>query len=632
MLKNFSEPFAKKQYSPLNTRKFKELVQIGNESAEELSSKIGRLVDPKVTEFFKIIRLLYESEIDYACLMELSNSIYRKQLNTNTCYKNKLVGVDSQDEMTIFGNIETMSSISRLFISSLTDILVNDKQVNVDNSFWMEVDKNPSLQDHMVKSFDVGKVFNLNFLRIKSTYLTYFVTHRKQMEFLDFMKVGNEQLFEKWYKHCFELADMQKLEVIFERPIRRLTEWTAILEDLKTLTEDGIVLNSELCDNIAGAYDQYRSFEKYVENEITEFNGAVKYDFSLTPIEIIQSYGVDDKREEMPLQLSDNEIREKIANNDSKCLRSRNSNKTLDRSTLTASIFSGTSSRYSEFDLNSFVRPTLMSRGSNSNFKPRMTFKLLSNTFDSLTLADLVENFKKTHKGLMDLKKSLAKEDMLSIFDINLKHAMAWKEMIECLADNPSLKESADLFIFSMYKAYIDKLQRLREDATVMKVTEMEASVKEPLTSIIKHCDSVRAQLRDLNTLKKDYMMYLRERRSSVHDMKRDILASHFEMLQEKILHELPVFLELVMQALSLIVLNYQKLMLRYLEISAGGDLFLIRDLETLGKLKKDVGRNFDILDSYSSSRFLSKRYVRDNWEFEQDKTESRVLRKLFEL
>lgn len=626
VLNDNAQPLNKKQNSPLNLRRFQEIVKLERDQAES-DFDISSHINPKVTKFFEIVRRLYESELEYAELMEASNLIYRKTLNENRSFKNKLVNIDSHDELLIFGNIETISSISRLFLSSLRDIIfIGDHSEVVDSHVWDEIYKNPTLQDLLLASFDIGKVFNLNFLRIKSTYLTYFVTHQKQMELFDLIRAGNPYLFHRWYDHCLKAAGGNKLEDILQRPIKRLQEWVDILENLSLLSNGA--LSQQLCATIKKSHEQYASFVRYVENETSEFNGNAMYDFSLTPLEIIQSYGPEIKTAkyeeawpEQPQKTSQN-IEEKLP------ALEIPKNETENQSRV-ASVYSDTSSRYSG---DSTIAPISESRIS----KHLSESENQSNARNDLTLADHVSKLKKIHKGAIQLQRAIGKEDMLLIIDNNLKHAALWKDVIECEQAGNSIatedSQQQGIYVTSMYSAYIDKLQKSREEATMMKLTGMETSVKTPLSSIIGNCNAVRSQIRDLNALKKDYMLYLREKTSSGHDLKRDILGKHFENMQRKMIKDLPRFIDLVHKALEILILNYHKMMLKYLEISVGGELFLVRDLELLGSLKKDSGKNFDILQNYSASRYCSKRMVRENWQFKQDPTASRVVRKLFEL
>lgn len=612
------EPFNKNSSSPLNKR--------------TNSSTINdhTLTDAEGTDrsnFFGTVRHLFESETAYIQTMEAALLIYRRVLHGNRSFKNKLIQQDSHDELLLFGNIETISSISRLFLSALeSNLSLDERFKTVDYKFWDEINNNHVLQNEVLRQFDVGKAFNLHFLRIKSTYLSYSVSHRKQKELLELLRAGNPQLFQKWYECCLESADTMGLDDIFEAPIRRLEQWSTILTELSASSQN--ILSEEFSNNISNALLQYKSFAKDVANETMEFNNNAMYDFSLTPGEIIQSYGFE-------LQ-DDQKIAKKVQKSSSHSFRQDVDNVLLDvkfakresRNTASRSnsIFSGSSSRYSG---DSTIVPPSQAKAAQLSPEPQSRVDPVY----EFTLADHVTKLKKVHRGLLELKNVIGKEDMLSILDINLKQARLWEAVNDCeaISSNEGLSEGKLDADVSMYTSHIEKLMRQREEATMMKLEEMEKAVKTPLSVIINHCEGVRSHLRDFNALKKDYLSYLREKSSS-HDVKREILGKHFEHMQVVMLHQLPRFIELVHKAIEAITLNYHKKLLRYLEISAGGEKYLIEDLESLGLQKRDVGKNYDILESYSASRYHSKRMVRDDWQFAQDPTASRVLRKLFEL
>ncbi|QLQ79500.1 hypothetical protein HG537_0C01470 [Torulaspora globosa] len=600
-----ANPPSKKQFSPLNLRKFSDVVVL---DSDDKNSNQASLI-----EFLQVVRALFESEVRYANLMELSNLVYRKALHDNRAFRNKLIRNDSSEELVLFGNIATISSISRLFISGLETILTCDQAPAVGgDEYWDDLLGNETMQDELMKKFDIGKVFNLHFLRIKTTYLTYSATHGKQKQLLELLREGNPQLFKKWHDGCLKAAQMNKLEHIFESPITRLKEWVNVLNRMYPLSLK--VLGEEFSGNILKALEQFQSFEKDVAAETKEFNNNAMYDFSLTPIEIIQSYGSEQQTVKASAALQTSQ-RASHQSSDKDLLHlagtKRDSKATSGRA---ASIFSGSSSRYSGDS-------TSLTAAEVNTLQESQETEWLPDEKESLTLMDHITKLKKIHRGLIALKSVIVKKDMLSLLDINLKHAKAWEAVIQCAGHETS-----------MYSAYVEKLQRQREEATLMKVEEMEVSVRAPLSMLIQLCERVRSRLRDLNTLKKDYMTYLRERSSSTHDIKKDILGKHFENMQKQMLHELPEFIKLVHKVFEMIILNYHRKMLRYLEIAAGGDTFLIQDLENLGKLKKDVGKHFDILETFSASRYYSKRMVRDEWKFPQEPTASRVLRRLFEL
>lgn len=609
----------KKQYSPLDLRKFLDVTKL-DEGGNEKSSE-------STQEFLGVLRELVDSETEYVRTMETSISVFRKTLREHKTFKNKLIQKDSHDELLLFGNIETISSISRLFLSSLTDGLSPNTSVEtIEEEYWTGLNSNEDRSRCILHGLDIGKAFNLHFLRIRSTYLSYSVTHQKQNELLELLRSGNPHLFQKWYDCCMKLAGMKKLEDIFERPIKRLGEWTELLSRLLASSQD--LLDENLISNLSNALNQYASFVRDVANETKEFNNNAVYDFSLTPSEIIQSYEIEWKNENNSFSKPERNVLSASSSGrdtDNVSL----SVKTMKRGTRDAvnSVFSGSSSRYSG---DSTIVPIQEVKTIHSSPGPQ----LMSENIDDLTLAEHVTKLKRVHRGLIELKNIIGKEDMLTIFDMNLKYAKLWASVMNCEASLHPMEDIEEVQRpkIPLYYSYILRLERQREEAILMKVEEMEKLVKVPLSSVIQLCEFVRSHLRDLNALKKDYLSYLRERKTSIHDVKREILSKHFEQMQAKMLHQLPSFIKLTHRVIEFIILNYHKTMLRYLEIAAGGEKSVIEDLEFLGGLKRDVGKNLDILEGYSSSRYRSKRMVRDEWEFDQDPASSRVLRKLFEL
>lgn len=622
-------PLSKKQFSPINMKRFSNSMKIRDTPVEP-----DLFPNSETSKFFSVVRSLYTSETEYCELLDACNLIYRNVLHENRTYRHKLLEPSSNDEFLLFGNLETISSISRLFITGLKQIiLTGNKSLEIDDDIWEQIGDNRSLQKRILSDFDIGKVFNTNFFRIKSTYLSYCGYHRKQMELLDNMRSKNPHVFYRWYEHCYGASGNHKLEDILGKPVKRIAEWTAFLETFLSLAFK--ILDKEFCAPIEKAYEEYSSFSNYIENETSEFNCNAMYDFSLTPNEIIQSYD-SDKTDDFKPQL---EVSSMIS--ESQISQNRESSRTLSLprghvsdgsghlrlSDYTNCVFSGSSSRYSG------------DTAAAQSLEPSQRQKFLSVVTQTCgdsqhTLADHISIFKKLHRGLIHLKDVLGDDDMLSIIDINLRHAELWGQVAEFeKVDSPNNSEAEQaILVSSMCSAYTDKLKRQREEATMMKLTFFESSVKRPLLVIIKYCDGVRSRLKDLNSLKKDYMVFLRQKVSHTHDLKRDILAKHFEKMHRKMALELPKFIKLIHDTLKYLVLNYHRVMLKYLEISAGGENYIIRDLEQLGKLKRDVGKNYDILQMYSTARYCAKRLVRENWQFDQDPTSSRVLRRLFEL
>lgn len=625
-LESVYEPVLKKIYSPIDTGQFSNVLKIKRTPAELVS------IEPTaVSKLFSVLRSLYESELEYAELIDLANSVYRKMLRDTKSYRNKLLEANTNEDFLLFGNLETISSISRLFVTGLNNVITAEKKtdVEINKDFWELINADVALQNTILSQLDIGKIFHTNFFRIKSTYLSYCGSHRKQMELFENMRFKNPQLFYRWYENSYKLAGNRKLEDILSDPVRRISQWLSFLKQFLSLSRN--TLNTEYCKSIEEAYEKYYSFSKYLENETYEFNKNAMYDFSLTPIEIIQSYkperDEDIKHQLKPLAMKNATISPNRGSSQDFLVKKKENEAYLRVSNGVNSVFSGTSSRYSGDTV------------AVQSLEPVQRQKYLSVVSQSCgeannTLADYSSRFKRIHRGLIHLKDILSDDGMLSILDTNLQFVEIWRQVVECHATK--VTDFADLdkatLVSSMCSAYMFQLKKQREEATIMKLTYFEQSVKRPLMLLLEYCDLVRNQLKDLNSLKKDYMIYLRQRFSHSVDMKRDIIGKHFERMHKKMAQDLPHFIDLVHQILTFLLLNYHKVLLKYLEISAGGENFIIRDLEQLGKLKRDVGKNYDIVQAYSTSRYCAKRLVRENWNFEQDPTSSRVLRKLFEL
>lgn len=630
---DFEGPSSKKQYSPINTDRFVSAIKI-----KETPTEPDISANSETSKFYSVVKSLYISENEYADLIDTCNLVYRNVLHENRSYRNKLLELGSNEEYLLFGNLETISSISRLFAGGLKRIILNGKNHGeIDDDIWEQIDTNSSLQEQLLSQFDIGKVFNTNFLRIKSTYLSYCGSHCQQMELFETLRLKNPSIFYRWYEHCYEISGCKKLEDILSKPVKRIAEWSAFLETFTSLVPK--ILKEDFCTSIEKAYSDYSSFSNYIENETSEFNSNAMYDFSLTPIEIIQSYDTDKAKDFKPQlevlpMVSGNQSCHDRESSQTLSLPRREDNNSNDAHLAmprgmsgTNSVFSGTSSRYSGDTV------------ATQSLEPTQRQKFLSVVSQTCgdsqqTLADHISTFKKLHKGLIHLKSAINNDDMLSIIDINLKHTEFWREVIEFENIDPSQHAGAEqaILVSSLCSAYTEKLKRQREEATLMKLTFFESSVKRPLKIMLEYCESVKDRLKDLNSLKKDYMAFLRQKTFHTHDLKRDILAKHFEHMHRKMARDLPKFMQLLHETLKYIILNYHKVMLKYLEISAGGENFLIKDLEQLGKLKRDVGKNYDILQMYSTARYCAKRLVRENWQFDQDLTSSKVLRRLFEL
>lgn len=106
----------KKIYSPINTEIFQNVVRLNLSPQIPNSPHEG-------CKFYKIVQEFYLSEVEYYNNLLTANNVYRKALNSDPRFKNKLVKLDSSDELLLFGNIDTIASISKILVTAIKDLL-----------------------------------------------------------------------------------------------------------------------------------------------------------------------------------------------------------------------------------------------------------------------------------------------------------------------------------------------------------------------------------------------------------------------------------------------------------------------------------------------------------------------------
>lgn len=145
-------------------------------------SSLRESVDDEKDEvtFYQIIREFYESEIRYIETMQMATCVYRKALHNNSKFKNKIIKANSLDEILLFGNIDIIASISKIFVATLNKLLLgNNIQGKIEGSFWDKLYTDSDSLERIYNTFDIGNLFEQHIDRIKTTYLNYFVTDRK---------------------------------------------------------------------------------------------------------------------------------------------------------------------------------------------------------------------------------------------------------------------------------------------------------------------------------------------------------------------------------------------------------------------------------------------------------------------
>ncbi|KAK5960068.1 Fus2p PWA37_002558 [Arxiozyma heterogenica] len=556
--------------------------------------------------FYQIIRKLYESEIEYIETMQMATCVYRKALHTHPKFKKKLFDPNSSDEVLLFGNIDTIASISKIFVASFNKLLLGDNiQNEIDVNFWDKLLEDGDSLKRMYDTFDIGNLFEQHLHRIKTTYLNYFVTERKQIYLYKQLQEKYPTLFQKWIEYCLTRCQFTHLEIILRRPMQRVHEWINILSDLLQIGSIGSLLSDNLIKTLNQSLHNYKEFVCHIENEISEYNGMnnKNYDYSLTPMEIIESYH--------------NAYQDIQNSND------------CNKDTHSMNNFSNTSCCYSNSLeqskglLNPIENPNYNTEYNNINFLNKMT------------LPENIVIFKNIFNNINKLRILFCKMNFFSLIDRNINNLQKWIDIERCetFFDNNILlvnnQENNRLFL-PISPEYLEELKKIKKKITILKLTDFEVGIMIPLNKLLKASSQIRHNLKDLKTLKKDYIIYLKEKKTNVYDVKRHVIGKHYEQLQNKIERDLPVFIRLVYQLIELIILNYNKLMMNFFEIMSGGHSYLQKDIQSTASNTSVL--HADILQQYSASRHYVKKLVRDNWQFPCDTSVSRPLRRLFEL
>ena len=554
----------------------------------------------EIDGFFNLLERLHDSEVEFGKSLTLVNSVYRESLQQNKQLLSKLQKENSTNELLLFGNIDTICSISYIFATSLRGIL---KQNN--NKNWSTPEKhrpNNDIQHETKLNLSIASVFEQHLFRCNSTFMSYAAGHCKQMQLYE--KLTTDKKFQEWYEDCMKKAHFRPLRDLLKFPLNRVCSWLDYIDQLIKAMPS--VLSEEESEKMYRIKENYVLFQKKLTIEINDFESNPEFDYTLTPSEIIQNYDA----------LNENLTEDTISTTDPLDIDT-------DRRLTT------TSSYYSEYAYTE--TSNCLTR------QPTVEDPLTTIPTEPMEVdRNLVENiviFKKLCRRIQNLIFFITRLDLCAILDSNLKMFTYWEKIVhmENAEEDPFIRQKLELNKLEMYK---HNIVHMKEQITVLRLTDLELGVLDPLCNILKHCSPIRIQIRDLKTLEKDYVVYLKEKKKNVHDIKRNVIGKHYEVLEVSLTKELPIFIDLVQQVLTICVSKYNKTMLEYFKILSGGEEQLREDRENRGPTyDKNVSSNLDLLQNYSISRSHAKRLIHSNWPFgDQPVAGSKTVRKLFEL
>ncbi|CCH60600.1 hypothetical protein TBLA_0D00920 [Henningerozyma blattae CBS 6284] len=701
------DPLGKKRPSDLNLTDLEQpMIKKINSPHAQLSilssnsnKKIPLCKDIK-SNFMTCLKNLYYSEINYIKDLELVNNNFRKNLK-------QFLHLSNTEENLLFGNIETIISISKLFIDDLEEHLlttINNHSTTNITTFNMEVWQ--ILKDsssNVFQKLDFSIPFNLNYLRVKSNYFNYSLAHNNQLDLLNLIKTCDLLAYTNWNNYSMKEASIDqttnekrnskdfKFDNILQKPILRTFQWVLTLQNL--IDFGNSFLNSNNIDALKLTLKNYSNFQKNIVFEIQDYRNNSMYDYCLTPIEIIQNY--IDLESPMSKSSVSNPILSQItspANIETppQLLNiSETSSVYSNETTIEVIEDLGSTCNISESSPSSPVQPLQFKREesikgsiindessleeidslsqlpkiSSPKLKTTSTGISRSSTLRSLTrsiqrvgtstrkeiafskhnsshsgiksktndqkektLNDHIVRFKQLHKDLIGLKNLLKKADFLSVIEPLIKLVSLWSNLISEKTEKsqPSTEDA------KKYDSFLNELYTRKEELILLKFSSFNEMIINPIDKILEHCDAVKTQINDLNKLKKEYIIYIQEKKLKSMIIKRKIISDHFESLQNNLITQLPAFIELFHKTFEKIILNYNLLLKKFLVISAGEEDLLRQDLTTL-ESQNNKGNN-DIITEYLQARYNSKLQIRENWNLSTNPEESKIVRKLFEL
>ncbi|SCW01175.1 LAFE_0D06744g1_1 [Lachancea fermentati] len=562
----------------------------------EKMSPIKMQVEQQSTEipqdcklFLETMTELIESEEHYSSVLDLSNTVYRKELLSNKKLLQKLLINDDRDEILLFGNLDTISSLSKILVRTLRKYIGECCQRTIvsDLSLLLQIDA--SEFHNLITLFDPSVFLESHLTKIRSTYAAYSMCYNEQLKLISHMKKLSAKDFYNWYELCLVDANYIKLEDILALPLLHMNEMTNILLKLSRVGQNCMSANNHT--KLVQFIKDFDCFSTELQSRVDD-NNALSTSKHSTTSEKSSIHGTCGNLLSAP---SSNHC------GSSDC------------------YFSSSSSRYSEHS--SYLTEFDVC-------KPAYSEGPDGTGLQNATLNDWIDKFTKVQSGLKKLEKEISGNNLNFILDKNLEQAKKWRYIMEFESPNHLLTQHAN--VDSIYESYVEKIHQQRLNTMILKLNDLQERVLDPICKIKTLCAPVKEKIQDLKVFKKDYMAFLEGQ--SKNDVKRKLIAKHFKELQTELLHQLPIFLDLVNKSIELILFAFNEVMMKYMEILSGGKMFLDKELQLIYSGERELGDHFDILQFFSSSRFYTKQLVRDCWRHDKIHRASEVLRKLFEL
>ncbi|QGN15099.1 nuclear fusion protein FUS2 [Kluyveromyces marxianus] len=595
-----TEPQAKKSYSPLDVESFSQKLYLNSDRP-----------DSKTLSFIITLQKLCESELQYFEMLSLCLSTYKTEACYNKKFKNKLFNTAKNDELLVFGNIDTMAELSKLFSRKLLENIEKCSGYPQNGKMWNEIKSNDRICQDILK-IDFASLIKSHLQRLKSTYHSYCLCHAERKMLLDSLKLQNTELFYKWYELCLKKSQFEKLEDLLELPLERLGQWGSLFENL-CLFGDNLLPEPQSAQlNLVSK--EFISYLRELNDELNEL-GKPKDKFireNSPPTEQPRHQNSESFQQPKPSSLPGSR-HDSIPD------------LSLPSSNCTSQAVSKSSSFYSD------------ARSLKDRQNPMVPQNNIEDTScnteeHGVSLKQSMEQFNNLYTNLQKWDKALCKLELAKVLDRTLNTAIVWKNLIEFEPPNELFKPGND--DRTIYGTYVEKIDKQRQQVMILQLQDLRRKVIKPLQLLIQRCSIVKQKLVDRKTLKKEYIDYIKRQQidKETHDAKKEILANSFQKLHSQLTESLPTFNNYATKVVTMLVSQYTLLMMEYMKILSGGDQFLEKELQEAAASERKLGDNFDILQLFCSSRYYTRQAVRENWTAYGDPRASRPARKLFEL
>ncbi|UCS23557.1 uncharacterized protein HLK63_M04851 [Nakaseomyces glabratus] len=517
------------------------------------SSNSSVLTDMKNINLREMLKKFIFSEEKYIEMTEKALTSYRFNMQNKKMRSKKIFDPNSKEDVILFGNLETICAVSYLYLNSLSKIVT-------------KLELNPSSIDVIYD--ELVELHVTLFNRMKQPYTSYIIAYQNQTHLVKILENSTSKIVASWYHRSYDDARQIKLSEILQCPYKHVHDW---LENIKILKEWLVVGTS-----VEEFQKLIETFTDYISHLNIDNEDNVRSSQHRHPISSIQISKSSDLNPE--------------------------SSGPSDDGNFVAYIPSVASSVYTEV------------------IKPRMSPKISldekpCNADSNHALMLLVRLFKEKLYHLTQLRKLLVKHDITNLADNFIMQIHSWTSLLSIEKDSvfQNIHEQLNNKINLCVKLYKEK----KEELGAFKFLKLESFIIKKLETVLALMKTVKGYINDLKVLHKDYLIFKKEKQMKLQDIKRTLLGTHYEQIQNKLVEQLPRFLTYINQFIVLFLLSFNAYLRDALDILISVQADLLHTEEGVNEIEKD----------YDKRRNVMKKTVNSHYEKSNNNI---VLRRLF--